>query len=72
VNTPYFGKTDASGKVKLDGVAPGKYRLKAWHFNLPPLNQVVTQGIDVSDGENAASFKLNVINKAPETSNSNY
>jgi plastocyanin len=72
VNTPYFGKTDASGKVKLDGLAAGKYQLKAWHFNLPQLNQVVTQAITVTEGDIGASFKLNVTKKAPQSSNFDY
>lgn len=60
VNTPYFAKTDASGKVRLDDVLPGKYALKAWHFNLPALAQVVEQQISILDGDNNASFTLNV------------
>ncbi len=30
VDTPYFGKTDAQGRLVLDA-PPGKYRLQAWH-----------------------------------------
>lgn len=71
VNTPYFAKTDASGKVKLDGIVAGKYELKAWHFDLPPLNQVVSQAISLSDGDNTAIFKLNVIKKVSEKNNLN-
>ena len=71
VNTPFFGKTDALGKVKLEGMAPGKYVLKAWHFNLPPLEQVVSQPITLLDADTTASFKINVVKKAPDVSNSN-
>jgi len=74
VSTPFFAKTDATGKVNLDGLPAGKFHLRAWHYNLPPLNQVVTQDITLNDGENAAGFKLAVIKKTPamSTSNSDY
>lgn len=38
VHTPYFGRTDASGRVAID-VPPGQYRLRVWH---PELAQPVT------------------------------
>lgn len=71
VNTPYFGKTDALGKVKLEGMAPGKYILKAWHYSLPPLEQVVSQPVTLADTDTTASFKINSVKKAPDVSNSN-
>jgi plastocyanin len=60
VNTPYFAKTDASGKARLEGLAPGKYRLKAWHFNLPGNVQIPEQAINLTGSETAASFKLDI------------
>ncbi len=33
VDTPFFGKTDASGTVHLDLPATGKYTVKVWHYN---------------------------------------
>jgi plastocyanin len=60
VNTPYFAKTDASGLARLDGMAPGKYVLKAWHFNLPPNAQTVEQPMSMIGGDSSAVFKLNV------------
>ena len=30
VDTPYFGKTDASGRLELDNVPPGAYDVAAW------------------------------------------
>jgi plastocyanin len=65
VSTPYFAKTDASGQVKLDGMLPGKYQLKAWHFNLPLNAQVIEQPISVIGGDSSASFKLNVKSDVP-------
>lgn len=60
VSTPYFAKTDASGKARLEGLVPGKYILKAWHFNLPAGAQIPEQSITVSSTETAAEFQLNV------------
>jgi plastocyanin len=36
VETPYYGLTAAAGKVKLDNVPPGNYKLRTWHPELPP------------------------------------
>lgn len=60
VNTPYFAKTDASGKASLENLVPGKYLLKVWHFNLPLNAPVAEQPINVIGGDSSASFKLNV------------
>jgi plastocyanin len=60
VSTPYFAKTDASGKATLDGLAPGKYTLKAWHFNLPAGAPIPEQALNFSATETAATFKLSV------------
>lgn len=34
VNTPYFGKTGETGKVRINDLPPGKYRVKVWHPQL--------------------------------------
>jgi plastocyanin len=60
VDTPYFAKTDASGQAKLEGVMPGKYRLKAWHFNLPNGEAIPEQSINVTANDSAASFTFNI------------
>lgn len=65
VNTPYFVKTDVSGKGKLDNVLPGKYVLKAWYYSLPPNAQVVEQPITLIGGDSSAVFKLNIKLDAP-------
>lgn len=58
VDTPFFGKTDASGKVKLDGLSPGKYQLRAWHYNLPISVPYIEQGLTMAGSDGTASFKL--------------
>jgi plastocyanin len=58
VSTPYFGKTDAAGRVKLDGLAPGKYQLKAWHYVMSPGTAVPEQALTVGATDATAAFKL--------------
>lgn len=36
VETPYFGLADATGRVRLDNVPPGTYRLRSWHPAMAP------------------------------------
>lgn len=59
VPTPYFTRSDASGKAKLDGLPPGRYRLKAWHFGLPPGAAAAEQTLIVTGADASASFTLN-------------
>ncbi len=51
--TPYFGKTDAAGKIRLDDLPPGKYSLKAWHYDLPPGAAPSEQPLDLHGGGTA-------------------
>ena len=48
VDTPWFGKSDALGKLIIDNLVPGKYHLKFWHPNLPtgaaPPEQLIAVG----------------------------
>jgi plastocyanin len=60
VQTPWYGKSDASGKVSLEDLPAGKYELKAWHYSMPMTAAIVSQSITVGAGEATASIKLNV------------
>lgn len=61
VDTPYFGKTDASGKLTLEGVPPGKYILKAWHYQSLQGAKIPEQAITlVKDADLKTGFKLNL------------
>lgn len=60
VNTPYFSKTDDSGKTKLDGINAGKYVLKVWHFKLPSGEPIPHQTIDVTEKDTTVNIKLNI------------
>jgi plastocyanin len=46
LETPYFQKSDASGRYRIDHVPPGRYTLKAWISD----NDVRQQPIDVKNG----------------------
>ena len=59
VNTPYFARTDASGKARIDAVAPGKYALKYWHYKTPAPTQIQEQPLLVTAADAAVAFKLN-------------
>ena len=60
VNTPYFAKTDAAGQARIDGLPPGKYVLKAWHYNLANGAAIPEQALNIADADATVSFKLNV------------
>ncbi len=40
VDTPYFGKTDATGKLHIDGLPAGDYDVKLWHYRAGALNEI--------------------------------
>ncbi|XLZ71576.1 methylamine utilization protein [Massilia sp. SR12] len=58
VDTPYYGKTDAGGRVALDAPA-GKYVLKAWHPDIVGGNPL-EQATRLADGSASASFKMSL------------
>ena len=35
VDTPYYARTGAGGRLRIDGVPPGSYEMKVWHSSLP-------------------------------------
>ena len=46
LDTPYFAKTDADGRYRLDGLPPGRHVLKAWIDE----GTVLAQPVDLGDG----------------------
>lgn len=59
VPTPFFGKTDDTGNVRIEDLPPGNYRLKAWHFNLPTGSVIPEQPLNVGHADSTVSLKLN-------------
>jgi plastocyanin len=35
VDTPYYARSAAGGRLRIDGVPPGGYQMKVWHSSLP-------------------------------------
>lgn len=58
VDTPYFGKTDASGKVKITTLPAGKYTLKTWHYKQLTGSAVHEQVITIKDVDTQIAVKL--------------
>lgn len=54
VDTPHFGKTGKTGTVRLTGLTPGDYTLRAWHPNGAPAAEKV--GLTAKGHE--AKFRL--------------
>ena len=47
VPTPYFGRSGPDGKVSLDNLPPGSYRLRTWHTRLPVGTPALDQALTV-------------------------
>ena len=58
VNTPYFAKTETSGKAKLN-LPNGDYVLKTWHYALAKENSVIEQPVSIK-GSEQATVKLEI------------
>lgn len=66
VDTPYFGRTDGAGAVRIEVPAAGRYTARAWHYNTvggatPEQALVVKAG----DAPTTAVFKLPMKPPAP-------
>jgi plastocyanin len=63
VETPYFGRTPASGQVTLDDVPAGSYRLRVWHADLPVGAAALDQPITVAAVGSAVTVRLGELKK---------
>lgn len=52
VDTPYFTKSNKSGKAVLTDLPNGNYTLKAWHYALAKDKDIFEKSITVKDSEN--------------------
>ncbi|MDY7575181.1 methylamine utilization protein [Actimicrobium sp. CCI2.3] len=59
VDTPYFAKTDNSGKAVIDNLPAGKYNLKVWYRTISPGIPVPEQAISFAGIDATTSFLLN-------------
>ena len=58
VETPYHAVADTTGKLQLDNVPPGAYRLRSWHPALPPGTPAGDDALTVTAGGATARVKL--------------
>lgn len=58
VDTPYFGKTDASGKAVIENMQPGKYQLKVWHSALPATMTIPGQPLTIANADMSVPILL--------------
>ncbi|MFZ2650867.1 MAG: methylamine utilization protein [Burkholderiaceae bacterium] len=61
VETPYFGRTGADGRVTLAQVPPGAYRLRAWHPDQPAGSPVSDEALQVGAATVAADVRLGAV-----------
>lgn len=58
VETPYFGRSSASGSVSLTQVPPGTYRLRVWHPALPAGAPAADQALVVTAADQVVNYRL--------------
>lgn len=58
VETPYFGRSAAGGRVVLADVPAGSYRLRVWHPGLAVGAPAADQALTVGAADQATVFKL--------------
>lgn len=58
VETPYFGKTDDHGVAHLNGLPPGKYLLKTWHYKQPNDIRTPEQALQVEREDGNIAVRL--------------
>ena len=58
VDTPYYARSNAAGKVRLEDVPPGSYRLRSWHADLPPGSPALDQALTVGTTGATATVRL--------------
>ncbi len=58
VETPYYGRSGADGRLTLDNVPPGDYRLRVWHTRLAVGAPALDQPVIVAAGNSAATVRV--------------
>jgi plastocyanin len=48
-DTPYFGKSTAEGRVDLDGLPAGHYRVRVWHPLMQGSGEATIQRVELQD-----------------------
>ena len=58
VDTPYYGRSGPDGRLTLDNLPPGDYRLRVWHARLPVGAPATDQAITVTAAAGTASVRV--------------
>jgi plastocyanin len=68
VDTPYFGKSDATGTVALNSLPAGNYEIRAWHPDMGNIKPPLLQTLKVDEqGTQAVKFNFDFIPKKRKT-----
>lgn len=67
VDTPWFARSDARGRIVLTDVPPGRYTVNLWHPRLKPGGPPRSENIILADAPLHLTYRLDV--RAAETSN---
>lgn len=59
VETPYYARTTASGRVVLPAVPAGNYQLRVWHPGLPVGGPALEQALAVGAAEAGVTVRMN-------------
>ncbi|KQU76791.1 MULTISPECIES: hypothetical protein [unclassified Rhizobacter] len=60
VDTPYFARTGADGRARVEGVPPGSYRLRGWHAGVAPGQELAPQALAIGPADTSAGIQLPV------------
>ena len=71
VDTPYFGKTDSSGKINFSLTEPGLYRVTIWHPQLPTNNNRMIKNHDITNNNKIIFSLPKNIKNVPTQENNN-
>ena len=58
VDTPYFGRSAAPGKVVMANVPPGTYSLRVWHPGLAPGAVALDQPLAVGNADASTTVRM--------------
>ncbi|HXA47886.1 MAG TPA: methylamine utilization protein [Burkholderiaceae bacterium] len=68
VDTPYFGKSDASGALVLNNLPPGNYEIRAWHPDMGSIKPPLLQSVKIDDqGAQQVKFNFDFVPKKRKT-----
>lgn len=58
VDTPFYGRSAETGRVLLDNVPPGSYRLRVWHPAMPVGAPALDQAVTLTSAAQTVAVRL--------------